>query len=257
MSSNAHPMSFPVNASGLPTSFLFGTALQTAIQEGAAILIDKEKTWTSFDVVAKLRGILRMKKIGHAGTLDPLATGLLIVCTGKSTKSIETFQSQRKSYHAVIRIGATTPTDDAEMPEEHMCNVQHIKQEDIQKVVESFVGTIEQIPPMFSAIKTKGVPLYKLARKGKTVERVPRTVTIYALEIVSFVSPLLTLTIQCSKGTYIRSLARDIGECLGCGAYLYDLRRTAIGEYSVADALTIQEVAHLIHLPMEFVRASL
>jgi tRNA pseudouridine55 synthase len=222
---------------------------------GGAMLVDKSKDWTSFDVVAKLRGMTRIRKIGHAGTLDPLATGLLIVCVGKATKSINEFQEQTKGYRAVVKLGATTKTDDAEAVEEHITPTEHITNEQIAAVVQSFIGAIEQIPPMFSAIKKNGVPLYKLARKGQEIEREPRRVTIDAIVIDSIKLPFVTLTITCSKGTYIRSLARDIGERLGVGGYLTDLRRTSIGAYSVDDAFTVADVraAHesMLHLMIE------
>lgn len=212
---------------------------------GGVALVDKGKDWTSFDVVAKLRGITRIKKLGHAGTLDPLATGLLIICFGKMTKSINEFQEQTKIYRAVVKLGATTKTDDAEAPEENSVGTEHLTQEQIQSVLGQFLGEITQIPPMFSAIKKNGVPLYKLARKGQEIEREARHVRIDALEIESIAIPVCTLNITCSKGTYIRSLARDLGSVLGVGAYLADLRRTGIGAFSVQNALTIQEISQL------------
>jgi tRNA pseudouridine55 synthase len=215
---------------------------EAARETGAVALIDKERGWTSFDVVAKLRGITRIKKIGHAGTLDPLATGLLIVCLGKMTKSIESFQAQRKAYRAVIKLGATTATDDAEAAEENITSVAHLTNHDIAASVQAFVGEIQQVPPMFSALKQNGVPLYKMARKGRTVERPARTVSIYNISVCSLELPFVTLDVECSKGTYIRSLARDIGERLGTGAYLYGLRRTAIGEYLVEHAVTLADI---------------
>lgn len=211
-------------------------------EHGATILVDKEQHWTSFDVVAKLRGILRTKKIGHAGTLDPLATGLLIICAGKATKSIDSFQGLPKTYEAVVKLGATTKTDDAEAEEEHPCDCSHIPQEAIEQTLQKFIGDIEQIPPMYSAIKKNGVPLYKLARKGQEVERQPRKVHISNIELTKMALPYLHLTVYCSKGTYIRSLARDIGVQLGCGGYLASLRRTAIGSFTVENALTISDI---------------
>ena len=211
-------------------------------EHGGVALIDKDKDWTSFDVVAKLRVITRIKKIGHAGTLDPLATGLLIICLGKATKSIQSFQDQTKMYRAVVKLGATTRTDDAEAGEEQVRDCSHLRREEIEAAVQSFTGPIQQIPPMFSAIKKGGVPLYKMARKGKEIEREPRAVVIESIDIQDISLPLLTLDITCSKGTYIRSLARDIGESLGVGGYLADLRRTAIGRYHVDDALRIADI---------------
>lgn len=208
-------------------------------EHGATVCVDKEQHWTSFDVVAKLRGITRIKKIGHAGTLDPLATGLLIVCLGKATKTIEHFQGLPKTYHAVIKLGATTKTEDAEAEEENQCDYSHITQEGVEQVVRQFIGDIEQIPPMFSAIKKNGVPLYKLARKGKEIERPPRKVHIHDIVLTDVALPYVHIAVHCSKGTYIRSLARDIGEQLGCGGYLASLRRTAIGPFTVDNAVTI------------------
>jgi tRNA pseudouridine55 synthase len=211
--------------------------------EGSAVLVDKEKGWTSFDVVAKLRGMTRIQKIGHAGTLDPLATGLLIVCLGKATKSIDTFQQQTKGYYAVVKLGATTKTDDAEAEEEYCTSITHLTEEQIVGVAQGFVGTIEQIPPMFSAIKKNGVPLYKLARKGQEIERAPRQVTVDAIVVERVELPFVTLQITCSKGTYIRSLARDVGAALGVGGYLADLRRTSIGAYLVEDAVAVSDIS--------------
>lgn len=211
-------------------------------EHGGTVLVDKDMDWTSFDVVAKLRGIIRIKKIGHAGTLDPLATGLLIVCAGKATKTIDHFQNMPKTYQAVVRLGATTKTDDAEAEEEHLREYSSLRSDDIEQTVRSFIGDIEQIPPMFSAIKKGGVPLYKLARKGKEIEREPRRVRIESITITRTELPFLHLDIVCSKGTYIRSLARDIGERLGCGGYLSSLRRTAIGLMSVGDAVHIGDI---------------
>ncbi len=220
----------------------FGQWLADIPEHGGVVLIDKDKDWTSFDAVAKLRGITRIKKIGHAGTLDPLATGLLIICLGKLTKSIQSFQDQTKVYRAVIKLGATTRTDDAEAEEEPIGDYSHLSREDIETAVQSFTGAIMQVPPMFSAIKKDGVPLYKMARKGKEIEREPRSVFIESIDISDFSLPYLTLDVTCSKGTYIRSLARDIGERLGCGGYLADLRRTAIGMYNVDNALRIGDI---------------
>lgn len=229
----------------LTDSAAYGAWLSALSETGGAALVDKDKDWTSFDVVAKLRGIVRMKKIGHAGTLDPLATGLLIVCFGKMTKSINDFQEQTKAYRAVVKLGATTKTDDAEAPEENIAATDGLTSAQIQDVLNGYIGDIKQIPPMFSAIKKNGVPLYKLARKGQEIEREPRSVSIYNLEIESLALPLCTLHITCSKGTYIRSLARDVGAALGVGGYLADLRRTSIGNFSVDDALRINEISQL------------
>ncbi len=221
--------------------------LNTAGSEGAAVLIDKELRWTSFDVVAKLRTVLRIKKIGHAGTLDPLASGLLIVCCGKATKSIESFQDMPKEYLAEIRLGAVTETYDSEKPEEQLCDVSHLQEEGIQEALRAFVGEIDQIPPMYSARKVSGKRLYELARKGQEIERPSRRVQIHELIVEDYTTPLLRVRVRCSKGTYVRSLAHDLGQALGCGGYLSSLRRTKIGEYSVDDALTIAELSDAFH----------
>lgn len=217
-------------------------------EHGATVCVDKEQHWTSFDVVAKLRGITRTKKIGHAGTLDPLATGLLIVCLGKATKTIDHFQGLPKTYDAVIKLGATTKTDDAEAEEENQRESSHITREMVEHTLGKFIGDIEQIPPMYSAIKKNGVPLYKLARKGQEVERQPRKVHIHDIVLTGISLPYVHLTIHCSKGTYIRSLARDMGEQLGCGGYLASLRRTAIGSFTVETAVTIGDIQQAAHV---------
>ncbi len=214
----------------------------TAATEGGVALLDKSKDWTSFDVVAKMRGLTRIKKVGHAGTLDPLATGLLILCFGKFTKKISEYQDAQKQYEAVIRFGATTKTDDSEAPEENFISTKYLTDDLITFACQQFVGDIEQIPPMFSAIKKDGQPLYKLARKGIELDLPPRPVSIYSIQITKIDIPYCHITIDCSKGTYIRSLARDIGALLGCGGYLAALRRTAIGEFRVENAVTVQEI---------------
>lgn len=224
----------------IPEFEIWRSAIET---EGGVALIDKEVGWTSFDVVAKLRSLTKIKKVGHAGTLDPLATGLLIVCLGKATKSINEFQDASKKYRTVIKFGATTASLDAEFPEE---NVQEINEivlsQKIPDVMKSFVGEIEQIPPMFSAIKKDGVPMYKLARKGAIIERAVRRIVIHSIEILDISLPFLTIDVHCSKGTYIRTLADDIGATLGCGAYLFSLRRTAIGNFNVENAVSVGDI---------------
>lgn len=209
---------------------------------GEVLLVDKPLHWTSFDVVAKLRRLCKTKKIGHAGTLDPLATGLLIVCTGKKTKSIEQYQNLNKTYQATICLGATTPTYDAEFAPENIKPYAHITENEVKNAIEKhFMGEISQIPPVYSAIKIQGKSAYQLARKGKEVELKPRTVHIYRFDILSFDLPYIHAEIECSKGTYIRSLAHDLGQLLGTGAYLSGLRRTKIGEISVEQAKTMEE----------------
>ncbi len=219
--------------------------LLAAKTDGAALLIDKEIGWTSFDVVARLRTILRIKEIGHAGTLDPLATGLLIVCCGKATKTIESYQDQEKVYETVVRLGATTATYDSEQPEQNVQDVDHLQPEAIAAAVQSFVGEIDQLPPMYSARKVGGKRLYELARKGQEVERSTRRVVIHSIEVLSIELPMIHLRLRCSKGTYVRSLAHDIGQVLGCGAYMYSLRRTMIGDYHVDQALSITDIRNL------------
>ncbi len=216
-------------------------------ENGGVILIDKDKDWTSFDVCAKLRGMLKIKKVGHAGTLDPLATGLLIICVGKATKTMTNYQALEKEYNAVIKLGATTKTDDAEADEENIKPTADLKNKDIENAVSKFIGEVAQIPPMYSAKKVKGQRLYKLARKGDSVELEPSLVTIHDINIKSLDNPIIEADVKCSKGTYIRALARDIGEKLEVGGYLKDLRRTAIGEYKVEDALAIGELQEMIN----------
>lgn len=221
-------------------------------KEGATLLVDKPLEWTSFDVVNKIRYALkkalnvRKIKVGHAGTLDPLATGLLIICTGKFTKKIETYQSQYKVYDGSIRLGATTPSYDAETAVNEIFPLENITNEMIYDNVKHFVGEIEQIPPMFSAIKVDGQPLYKKARKGQEVKIKSRKVTIHDFKITNIRFPDVDFEVQCSKGTYIRSLAYDFGQKLDNGAYLTKLRRTQIGEHSLKDAWQLDDlIAHI------------
>ncbi len=206
---------------------------------GEVILIDKPKTWTSFDVVKKIRWLIQVKKVGHAGTLDPLATGLLILCSGKKTKTIESIQSQEKEYIVEFKLGATTASYDAEQPEENLLDCGELTEAAIAKAIEGFTGEISQIPPQFSAVKVNGKRAYKSAREGKKVEIKPRNVTIYDYELLEFKAPNWgKARIRCSKGTYIRTLVHDLGQVLGVGAYILELRRTKIGDYLVEDAIT-------------------
>jgi tRNA pseudouridine55 synthase len=214
--------------------------------EGEVLLIDKPLTWTSFDVVKKLKFAGKIAKIGHVGTLDPLATGLLILCTGKKTKQIEQYQGLRKEYTGKILLGKTTPTLDLEMPFDSEQDIAHLTESTILEVVSTFKGKIMQVPPIFSAIKVDGKRLYKKARKGKTAEDIeikPREIEIYEFEITRFALPEVSFKVVCSKGTYIRSLARDVGGKLGVGACLSALRRTKIGDFSVENALQVEEFA--------------
>lgn len=220
---------------------------EIANSDGAAALINKDLDWTSFDVVAKLRNMLKVKKVGHAGTLDPLASGLLILCFGKYTKKVNEFQDLPKKYIARVKIGATTKTDDSEMPEENVKDIFHLNDDEIFAAVSSFVGVIEQTPPNFSAKKVKGVRLYKLARQNKDINIKSVMVTIHGIENIIINLPFIDFEVHCSKGTYIRSLARDIGEKLGTGAYLTALHRSAIGDYLSANALDIREIKELVN----------
>lgn len=212
-------------------------------KKGAAFLIDKPKGWTSFEVVKKVRKCVDLRKVGHAGTLDPMATGLVIVCCGKGTKTIQEIQDAAKAYEGEVTFGASTPSFDAETEIADTAPFDHITKENILKTLDDhFSGTIAQIPPMYSALKKDGEPLYKKARKGKKVERDPRDVTIYAARIISFDLPRLSFYIKCSKGTYIRSIANDLGKRLDSLAHLTALRRTAIGDFNVNDALTVDDL---------------
>lgn len=211
--------------------------------EGAIILINKPKEWTSFDVVKVARGAIKTKKVGHAGTLDPAATGLLVICAGKATKSISQIQELEKTYVAEIKFGGSTPSYDADSEVDETAEFNHITLSDIQnKLKESFSGEIQQVPPMYSALKRDGKRLYELARRGETIELEPRPVTIHDFTIMNYEPPLLLVSIKCSKGTYIRSIAHDLGIALGSRAHLSNLIRTAIGHFSVNDALTPDEI---------------
>lgn len=218
------------------------------LKEGSVFLIDKPYTWTSFNVVGKFKVLIRRAtgdkaiKVGHAGTLDPLATGLLVVCTGKATKRVNELMAQRKEYLATIKIGETTPSFDLETKPDKQYPTEHITPELTQEVVKGFIGPQEQIPPLFSAKFIDGKRAYEFARKGVDMELKPSSIEIYGMEIVKFEMPFLELNISCSKGTYIRSIARDIGTALNSGAHLVQLRRTASGDFKIDDALTIEEI---------------
>jgi len=214
--------------------------------EGTVLYIDKPLTWTSFDVVNKIRKSLRHNlgiqkiKVGHAGTLDPLATGLVIICTGKATKQIMQYQDMDKAYTAQIRLGATTPSFDLETKVDHTFPWEHISSEKIEQALLKLSGDQEQIPPLFSAKSVDGKRAYVMARKGKQVELKPQQVHISQLNLLSLKLPDLTLQVDCSKGTYIRSLARDLGSMLDSGAHLTGLRRTRIGPHHVDQAISIE-----------------
>lgn len=206
------------------------------LQEGGAILIDKPYNWTSFDAVNSVKKMLHVK-IGHCGTLDPLATGLLICCTGKFTKRITEFQQLQKEYTGIFQLGAITPTYDLESEPEQFQPYNHVTPEAIEAVRQRFTGEILQVPPIHSAIQKDGKRAYELARAGKEIVLQPRPITIEDFEITKVELPEIHFRIACSTGTYIRSIAHDFGQALGCGAYLKELRRTRIGDFDVADAL--------------------
>ncbi|MDR0543717.1 MAG: tRNA pseudouridine(55) synthase TruB [Dysgonamonadaceae bacterium] len=221
-------------------------------QEGEILYFNKPLHWTSFDLVNKVRyGIsryLKVKKIkvGHAGTLDPLATGVMIVCTGKATKRIEEFQYQTKEYVATLRLGATTPSFDLETTVDRIYETAHITKERAEQALLQFTGSIEQIPPAFSACKVNGDRAYEWARKGREVELKPKLLVVDEIELLDFQPEELNIRVVCSKGTYIRALARDIGEALQSGAHLIALERTRIGHVHLNDCLTIEQWNHLI-----------
>lgn len=215
--------------------------VQNEADQGEVILIDKPLGWTSFQVVKKLKYVGKFKKIGHAGTLDPLASGLLICCTGKMTKQIESFQSQAKEYTGTLVLGKTTPSGDLETAFDAEYPTEHITDEAIAQAVKTLSGTIQQVPPVFSAVKIDGKRAYKHARKGETPEIKPREVTVSEFEVDTREFPMVHFLIRCSKGTYIRSIVRDFGELLGSGAYLHTLRRTKIGDFDVENALSIED----------------
>lgn len=209
--------------------------------EGQVLLFDKPLQWTSFDLVRKVRNITRIAKVGHAGTLDPLATGLLIVCTGKFTKKINEYMGMEKEYTGTFTIGATTPTYDLESEPENLKEISQLTEEKIKSATAAFTGEIMQVPPIHSAIKKDGKPVYLAARKGVDVKLEPRPVTIYSFSIEKIEGAILYFRVVCSTGTYIRSLANDFGAALGVGAYMSSLRRTRIGIFRVEDAKQIDD----------------
>jgi tRNA pseudouridine55 synthase len=215
---------------------------------GQVILIDKPVNWTSFNVVSRVRRLTKVKKVGHAGTLDPLATGLLIVCTGKKTKEISDYQAQRKKYTGIITLGKSSPSMDLATEITETVLPDDLSKEKIFSVRNKFLGNIEQVPPMFSALKHKGKALYKLARAGKEVERAPRKIEIFSFDITKIELPDIHFEIACSKGTYIRVIADDFGKELGCGGILSLLRRTEIGDYKVDDAYDLEELTAKFNL---------
>ncbi len=210
-------------------------------EEGKVLLINKPYEWTSFDAVRKVRYLTRTKKVGHAGTLDPLATGLLIICTGKFTKKINEYMAQEKEYTGTITLGAITPTYDLESEPVNYKPFEHLTKEDLLECTKPFTGAILQTPPIHSAIKKDGKRVYELARRGIDVKLEPRPVTISVFELTKIELPEVHFRVVCSTGTYIRSLANDFGACLGCGGYLSKLVRTRIGDFKLEDAMSIEE----------------
>jgi tRNA pseudouridine55 synthase len=214
--------------------------------EGRVLLIDKPLHWTSFDAVRKVRNLVRTKKVGHAGTLDPLASGLLIICTGKFTKQINNYMAQEKEYTGTITLGAITPTYDLESDPIEELPFAHITKQQLLDAAATLTGDIMQVPPIHSAIKKEGKRVYELARKGIDVKLEPRPVTIKEFEISSDALPVVGFRVVCTTGTYIRSLANDFGRTLGCGGYLSSLRRTRIGNFHVNDAYTMEAFEQMI-----------
>ena len=212
---------------------------------GEVLLFDKDLGWTSFDLVSRVRNTLckitgiKTLKVGHAGTLDPLATGLMILCTGKATKQIESFQAGEKEYIATLKLGATTPSFDKETEEDSRKDFSFVTEELLKMILKKFEGEIEQVPPVFSAVKVKGKRAFDYARNGESLKLQPRKIVISKIELVSFQLPTIIIKVVCGKGTYIRSLARDIGSELNCGGYLTGLKRTRIGEFNLENAMTI------------------
>jgi len=221
-------------------------------QEGEVLYFDKPQGWTSFDLVAKIRykisRSLNIKKIkvGHAGTLDPLATGVMIICTGKATKLIETFQYQSKEYIATLKLGETTPSFDLETKVNQVFETEHITKNLVEETLKKFIGEIQQVPPAFSACKVNGERAYELARKGETIELKSKLLVIDDIELLDFNMPEIKIRVTCSKGTYIRALARDIGAALNSGAHLTGLIRTRIGGITLDKCLKIEEIDDII-----------
>lgn len=226
---------------------------------GEVLYIDKPLKWTSFDAVKRVRGELTRRlgvkklKVGHAGTLDPLATGVMLVCTGKATRKVEQLQSGVKEYEATLALGATTPSFDLETEIDATYPTDHITEDLVRETLGRFTGTISQVPPSYSACKVDGTRAYKMARKGKEVELKPKILVIDSIELLDFAPDSIKIKVVCSKGTYIRALARDIGQALGSGAHLTALRRTRIGDACISGCLSIEQVTDMIrNTPLEF-----
>ena len=231
----------------------FDPQKENNFQDGVILLIDKPYGWTSFNVVSKIRSLVKKKtgvklKVGHAGTLDPLATGLLVICIGKATKYVESLQSEIKEYVATFHIGQTTPSFDMETQKDFDFPTEHITNELVETVLKNFIGEQLQVPPLFSAKFIDGKRAYKFARNGVDIELKPVQITIHELELLKFDLPHLKVRIKCSKGTYIRALARDIGKALDSGAYLADLIRVGSGNYSIKDAISLDSFENYLQL---------
>lgn len=212
------------------------------MEEGEMLLVLKPKGWTSFDVVNKIRCIFHIQKVGHAGTLDPMATGLLVVCTGKKTKGIDQYVGLEKEYNVRMMLGAHTESYDAETPIIARHTTEDVTEEIVRTVLQSFVGHQVQLPPMWSAVKVRGKRLYKYALKGQEVERTPREVFIRSIQPLEVSIPEVSFNIVCGKGTYVRTLVDDVGKRIGCGAYMTELERVRLGEFRLSDAVTIEEL---------------
>jgi len=226
-------------------------AALTPYLEGKVLLLDKPLHWTSFNMVQKVRHLTKVTKVGHAGTLDPLATGLLIICTGKFTKQINTYMGMVKEYTGSMVLGATTPSYDLETAPENFKAIDHLTVIEIQNARNAFIGNIMQMPPQHSAIKKDGKRLYESARKGIEVKVDPRPITIYEFEITKIDLPTIEFKVVCSTGTYIRSLVQDFGEALGVGAYMSGLRRTKIGDFDVSNAMQWEELEKQIQIILQ------
>ncbi len=224
-------------------------APKNTFEEGQVLLINKPLEWTSFDVVRKIRNTIKIKKVGHAGTLDPLATGLLILCTGKFTKRINEYMAREKEYTGTFTFGATTPTYDLESEPTGFKDYSSVTPEQLAVIAQQFTGDLLQVPPMHSAIKKDGVRVYELARKGQTIELEPRKIVIKEFEFTKIELPVVHFRVVCSTGTYIRSLANDVGQAAGCGAYLSSLCRTRIGEFTLDKSMTMDQA-------MEWIKAN-
>lgn len=216
--------------------------MQQESSPGMVILVDKPLSWSSFQVVKKVKWLTKEKRVGHAGTLDPLATGLLIVCTGKKTKTISEIQAAEKEYTGTFYLGATTPSFDLETEKENVKESGHLQEAEIRAAFAAFTGSIMQVPPLHSAVKSGGQRAYKIARRGEHVELAPKPLFIKTFELTGMELPYVHFRVECSKGTYIRALARDVGEKLGVGAHLTALCRTRIGDYLLSDALSIRDL---------------